>query len=509
MSVSFKRFSRRDNTTQTKSRSKNARGRVENARARELLPSSRLANAASHCITTFDLPGVVLVKWLLMPVVVSTTLIGVTKYHGYYFDEHYLILCIFSFLVSSHVFDTVNLYRLHDRFPFLDAVATVIWKWLITSSLVVFFAYAVKMLPWLSLDVMVTWLVITPVVLLVFQYLTRKVLEAIVTKTVIRKAVILGGNALGVELCEKMHGDPYLSIDVEGFFDDRSADRLPEHVGDKLLGKLTDVAHYVRQQGIDLVYISLPMSLQGRLHKVLEELHDTTASVYFVPDIFVFDLIQARFDQVNGVPVVAVCDTPFFGIRGISKRMSDIVLASAILLLISPVLCLIAIGVKCSSRGPVIFRQRRYGLDGREIYVYKFRSMTVCEDGNKVVQARKNDQRVTRFGRFLRRTSLDELPQFINVLQGRMSIVGPRPHAVAHNEMYRKVIKGYMMRHKVKPGITGWAQVNGLRGETDSLDKMQARIQYDLDYLRNWSLGLDFRIILRTVSVVLGDRNAF
>jgi putative colanic acid biosynthesis UDP-glucose lipid carrier transferase len=169
----------------------------------------------------------------------------------------------------------------------------------------------------------------------------------------------------------------------------------------------------------------------------------------------------------------------------------------------------IAIAVKLTSPGPAIFRQRRYGLDGREIVVYKFRTMTVTEDGGEIRQAQKNDSRVTPLGAFLRRTSLDELPQFINVLQGRMSVVGPRPHAVAHNEMYRKLIKSYMVRHKVRPGITGWAQVNGLRGETESLEKMRARIEYDLDYLRHWSLRLDLAIIWRTIFVVWKRQNAY
>jgi putative colanic acid biosynthesis UDP-glucose lipid carrier transferase len=251
------------------------------------------------------------------------------------------------------------------------------------------------------------------------------------------------------------------------------------------------------------------MVAQPRILNLLDELRDTTSSVYFVPDIFMFDLIQARFDQINGVPVVAVCDTPFFGIRGLLKRLSDILIAGLVLLLISPLMALIAVGVKLGSPGPILFKQRRYGLDGEQISVYKFRSMTVCEDGEKVVQASQNDQRVTSFGRFLRKTSLDELPQFINVLQGSMSVVGPRPHAVAHNELYRKVIKGYMIRHKVKPGITGWAQVNGLRGETDTVEKMNARVQYDLEYLRNWSLMLDMWIFFKTFRVVAGDKNAF
>ncbi|MGZ5042367.1 MAG: undecaprenyl-phosphate glucose phosphotransferase, partial [Usitatibacter sp.] len=266
---------------------------------------------------------------------------------------------------------------------------------------------------------------------------------------------------------------------------------------------------YVKKHRVDLIYVTLPMASQPRIMKLLDDLRDTTASVYFIPDIFLFDLIQGRMDTIGGLPVLALCETPFFGMNAMVKRLSDIVLASLILVLIAPAMLAIAIGVKATSRGPVLFRQRRYGLDGREILVYKFRSMTVTEDGAVVRQATKNDQRVTPFGAFLRRTSLDELPQFINVLQGRMSIVGPRPHAVAHNEQYRKLIKSYMIRHKVRPGITGWAQVNGLRGETETVDKMQARIEYDLDYLRHWSLKLDFHIIWRTIFVVFKKQNAY
>jgi putative colanic acid biosynthesis UDP-glucose lipid carrier transferase len=251
------------------------------------------------------------------------------------------------------------------------------------------------------------------------------------------------------------------------------------------------------------------MASQPRILRLLEDLRDTTASIYFVPDIFVSDLIQARVDSIGGLPVVAVCESPFYGFNGVVKRVSDIALASLILLLIAPLLLAIAVGVKLSSSGPILFKQRRYGLDGRKIVVYKFRSMTVAEDGDLVRQATRNDSRITRFGAFLRRTSLDELPQFINVLQGRMSVVGPRPHAVAHNEMYRKLIRGYMIRHKVRPGVTGLAQVNGFRGETETVEKMKGRIDMDLTYLRNWSLLLDLQIILRTVVVVLGRQNAY
>jgi putative colanic acid biosynthesis UDP-glucose lipid carrier transferase len=298
-------------------------------------------------------------------------------------------------------------------------------------------------------------------------------------------------------------------MQVQGFFDDRTDDRHPPQLSHQMLGKMGDIVAYVREHGTKMIFISQPISAQPRIRKLIDELQDTTASVYFLPDVYIFDLMQARFDNVGGMPVIAICETPFMGINSMVKRASDLLLSSVILMLLAPLMLVIALAVKLSSPGPVIFRQRRYGLYGEKIIVYKFRSMTVAEDGDKVVQASKNDQRVTAIGGFLRRTSLDELPQFINVLQGRMSLVGPRPHAVAHNEQYRKLIKGYMLRHKVKPGITGWAQVNGLRGETATLDKMEARIQYDLDYLRNWSLWLDLWIILKTVKVVLTRENAF
>jgi putative colanic acid biosynthesis UDP-glucose lipid carrier transferase len=225
--------------------------------------------------------------------------------------------------------------------------------------------------------------------------------------------------------------------------------------------------------------------------------------------MFVTDLIQGHTSTVCGTPVISVCESPFRAFDGVVKRISDLVFSLLILALISPLMIGIALAVRLTSPGPIIFKQRRYGQDGQEILVYKFRSMTVTEDGGVVTQATRNDARITPLGGLLRRTSMDELPQFINVLQGRMSIVGPRPHAVAHNELYRKLIKGYMVRHKVKPGITGWAQVNGFRGETETLEKMQGRIDYDLDYLRNWSLRLDIHIILRTLRLVAKDSTAY
>ncbi len=321
------------------------------------------------------------------------------------------------------------------------------------------------------------------------------------------RAVVVGLNPQGQALADRLSASRDAGISLLGCFDDRQDGRTGG--GHRFLGRLGEVAAFVKSQRVHLIYLSLPMASQPRIKALLDALQDTTASVYFVPDMFVTDLIQGHADSVCGLPVISVCETPLRGPAGLAKRASDLVLSIAILLLLSPLLLLIAVAVKLTSPGPVIFRQRRYGLDGEEIVVWKFRSMTVVEDGGTIRQAQRGDARITPLGAFLRRTSLDELPQFFNVLQGRMSIVGPRPHAVAHNELYRSQIKSYMVRHKVKPGITGWAQVNGLRGETDSLQKMEARVRHDLDYLRHWSLGLDFYIILRTVRLVFSDRSAY
>ena len=296
-----------------------------------------------------------------------------------------------------------------------------------------------------------------------------------------------------------------------GFLDYRSSDRLLELSQQPVTGSCSarDLADFVRSNSISRVCLALPISTAPRIEELLRELRDTTASVYFVPNIFAFDLVQVRCVEINGMPAFSICDSPLQGISCLWKRVFDVALAWIALMVAWPVLLAVALAIKQSSAGPVLFKQRRYGLNGEEILIYKFRSMTVCEDGAEVAQATPQDGRVTPLGAFLRRTSLDELPQIFNILEGKMSFVGPRPHAVAHNEAYRKLINGYMIRHKVRPGITGWAQVNGLRGETSTIDKMRQRVQYDLDYLKNWPFWLDLKIIARTVLIIFNDRNAY
>jgi putative colanic acid biosynthesis UDP-glucose lipid carrier transferase len=320
--------------------------------------------------------------------------------------------------------------------------------------------------------------------------------------------VIVGRTELGSRLELVLRHEPLLRTEIVAYFDDGLPYSGALHIA-PLLGDTGQLADYVTRHHIDQVFITLPMSRDARIVAMLEALHDSTASIYFVPDIFAFELIQARFDVLGGVPVVAVRETPFYGAAWLIKRLTDVAISTAAILLLAPVFAAVAVAIKLDTRGPVFFRQKRYGLDGREIQVLKFRSMTVAEDGKQAfVAAARGDARITRVGAFIRRTSLDELPQLINVLEGSMSIVGPRPHAVAMNEHYRREIPGYMVRHKVKPGITGWAQVNGCRGG-DDLESMRRRIELDLAYLRHWSLWLDFRILLKTLGVVLHDRQAY
>ena len=393
---------------------------------------------------------------------------------------------------------------------FWTTTVSVIGNWLVLFAILLALGYATKSSAIFSRKVLFTWFLVTPSLIvfgriLISQFISRLALSA----SNARSVVIAGVNNLAASLAQKIKSERHHGMALRGFFDDRGIDRLGESWSNQLLGRLKDLPRFVKDNAIDLIFIALPIRNVQRVTELLDELHDTTASIYFVPDVFVFDLIQCRTTDIDGVPVVALCETPFYGTRGITKRVSDFAIAMLILVLTSPLFLAIAIAIKVSSPGSIIFKQRRYGLDGREIIVYKFRSMTVSDDSDVIPQATRDDERFTPIGAFLRKYSLDELPQFINVLQGRMSVVGPRPHAVAHNEEYRQLIKGYMVRHKVTPGITGLAQVRGFRGETADIGAMRGRVECDLEYLRNWSLSLDFRIIFKTAWMILTDKKAF
>jgi putative colanic acid biosynthesis UDP-glucose lipid carrier transferase len=378
-------------------------------------------------------------------------------------------------------------------------------EWGTVVGVLLLVGFALKISDAYSRSVLLTWFSVTPLALVGGRRLQIAASRWFNEQGVLAsRYIIVGVNSVGIELAKRLQARSFL-----GFFDFRSPQRINRSAPDvSVVGNCRDVADFVREHAIHSVYIALPIANAPRIKGLLADLRDTTASVYFVPDVFAFDLIQARIVDLNGLPALAISDTPLHGSSALSKRVADVALSSAALLVLWPLMVAIAVAVKLGSPGPVLFTQRRYGLDGEQIVVYKFRTMTVLEDGAQVRQATRDDARVTRVGRILRRTSLDELPQLLNVLQGKMSLVGPRPHAIVHNELYRKVISGYMIRHKVRPGITGWAQVHGLRGETDTLEKMEKRVHYDLAYLQNWSLALDLRIMVRTVRILVNGKNA-
>lgn len=343
------------------------------------------------------------------------------------------------------------------------------------------------------------WAVLSALLLCGLRLLYRPLLEHLRSLGLnTRTAAVVGNGDLAKSLLQRLEKNPWMGITVIATYDLSADTPQPS----KLLQDARDGRY-------DHIYLALPLSEQACLQQLISNLSDTASSVYLIPDVFTFDLLHSRTHLIDGLPAISIYDTPFSHADQLLKRSLDIIVSLIALFLLSPILIAIAIAIKATSSGTVFFKQTRYGLNGRPIKVWKFRSMKTMDDGAIVKQAQKNDSRLTPIGGFLRSSSLDELPQFINVLGGSMSVVGPRPHAVAHNEMYRELIPGYMLRHKVKPGITGWAQINGWRGETDTLEKMQKRIEFDIEYIRRWSIWLDIKIIWLTAFKGFFGSNAY
>lgn len=450
-------------------------------------------------------PAILTLLKQLDPLIVVLALFGCKFLYGGHFTRQTGELAVLAFFISSYIFNRWSRETDLPGKPASSAWSRIVLQWCCVASILLFVAFAFKATEQFSRLVVITWFFATPLALCATDALRSPLYRALTSSAFSPRFLIIGANRVGHELMRRLPQKGFM-----GFFDFRSADRVAQVIDPtKLAGHCKDVAAYARTHDIRTIYIALPLSNVPRIGDIVRELQDTTASVYFVPDLFAFDLIRGRLVVINGMPVLSVCDTPFYGMDAVLKRATDVAYGLAALVVAGPLMALIAVGVKLSSPGPILFRQRRYGLNGEEITVYKFRSMRVCEDGAVIAQATRRDPRVTPLGRILRRTSLDELPQIFNVLQGKMSIVGPRPHAVAHNELYRRLISGYMLRHKVRPGITGLAQVSGLRGETEVVEKMRERVKCDLEYLSRWSPWLDIKIILKTLSVLWHDRNAF
>jgi putative colanic acid biosynthesis UDP-glucose lipid carrier transferase len=446
------------------------------------------------------------IVWIIVAHVVA-----IAAYHQTWRREssNATLAAVLAFSIAAELCSVYRAWRIER---FLVELRMICLAWLSTVISLITFAFATKTSAEYSRVVSFGWFVLAPFILCGWRILVRMFQRAQRARgRNTQKVVILGATPNARELCAEIAERPWLGLRVIGVYDDRGADRR-ENLADAacpFAGSSADLLEACRANQVDAVYIALPLRAEPRIAHLLQELSNTTATVYLVADFFMFNLLSARWSAIGDLPLISVHDTPFRGVDGLIKRLEDIVVGFFIVLLISIPMLIIAVLIKLTSPGPVFFRQRRYGLNGKEIRVLKFRSMTVLEDGSQVAQATRNDVRVTRFGRFLRRTSLDELPQFLQVITGKMSIVGPRPHAVVHNETYRALIRGYMLRHKVKPGITGWAQINGWRGETPEVSWMENRVRFDLEYIRRWTLLWDLKIILLTVIGRKKNRNAF
>ncbi len=420
-----------------------------------------------------------------------------------------VLVAVLAFTMASEL---CSLYRPWRIERFRVEIRTVFLSWALTVGALVLIGFASKTSGSFSRVVSFGWFALVPVVLSAWRLLARSILRGLRASGLnTRTVAILGATDGARSLCEEISARLWMGFRVKGVYDDRAADRRTDlsDLGCTFVGGLADLVAACRAGEIDVVYVALPLRAEPRIAQVARDLADTTASVHLIADFFQYQLTGSQFSSIGRVPLISLHATPFDGMNLWLKRIEDIMLGSVIMAVIAAPMVVIAILLKLTSRGPIFFVQRRYGLNGKEIRVLKFRTMTVSEDGAQVQQAQKNDKRVTKLGAVLRRTSLDELPQFLQVLAGQMSVVGPRPHAVAHNEMYRVLIPGYMLRHKVKPGVTGWAQVNGWRGETPDVSWMKKRVEFDLEYIRRWTVLWDIKIVLLTIFGRKANENAY
>ncbi|MAM69594.1 MAG: undecaprenyl-phosphate glucose phosphotransferase [Gammaproteobacteria bacterium] len=416
-------------------------------------------------------------------------------------------IALFQFF--GNIFSLYRSWRTHSIAEEFEALIYTLIAMVLGLLLL---AFATKVSSQYSRLAVGSWWLSLPFVLFLIRIAVRTILRNMRHQGFnIRRVAIVGTGKNALQLAQEINNNDWMGLEIAGFYDDRQSFReaLDEMPQVPIKGSFDELIRGSKSGMFDEIYVALPMRAEELISRLIMELRDASVPVHMVPDLFTFNLLRSRTSNLGNIPIVSVYESPLDNTGVLLKRTFDLLVGSIIMLVIAIPMALIALGIKLTSPGPVLFKQHRYGLRGEKIEVWKFRSMTVTENGNRVRQASKNDARITRFGAFLRRTSLDELPQFINVLQGSMSIVGPRPHAIAHNEQYRKSIDGYMLRHLMKPGITGWAQVNGWRGETDTEEKMQKRIDYDLEYMRNWSLALDIKIILLTLFKGFINKNAY
>lgn len=443
-------------------------------------------------------------------VILALCLLASSYLYGVSFNRDYLFLFLSLTLIYAYLAESVQLYRSWRVGRFSRMLVLLVLVHGASFLFIISMLFVLKEGASFSRVVVLGWYGASLLALVSWR-LSAKQIKAWRRRRGLsmQKVAIIGLTDSGLKLLEQMQQHIELGFECIGFYDDRAPSRLNPNKQSLLKGSIEEGVALAQQGKISKLYICLPMLAERRIADIIQRLGDTTVDVLLVPDFVLKNLMHARIGSVGDTDTLSVFESPVYGIKDFYKRTFDLVFSITVLVLIAPLLLMIAIAIKLDSRGPVLFKQHRYGLDGKAINVFKFRSMRVQENGARVVQATKGDPRITRLGGFLRRTSLDELPQFFNVLLGDMSVVGPRPHAAAHNEEYRKQVAYYMLRHKVRPGITGWAQVNGWRGETDTLEKMEMRIKYDLEYIRHWSLWFDIRIVFLTLFKGFTGKNVY
>jgi putative colanic acid biosynthesis UDP-glucose lipid carrier transferase len=429
------------------------------------------------------------------------------------FNMPYQILAMTAGLLMVIVYQWLGIY-LHLRTGgFLNEARNLLKAWFTVLFLLSVVGFITKTNQIYSREVLLKWSVVGYLGQLAVHLVLRFALRYVRSRGYNqRRALLVGTGPQTVSFAERLARNPWIGIDLVGYMDSTPQPAVEHAEGLELryLGDMDSVTQVVKKQRINLVYLTVPLARSSEIEGIVRELMSLHVGIHWVPDMSAFELLNHSVREIEGQPILSLSDSPINGLGRLGKWVEDKLLALAILLLCGPVLAVIAAGIKLTSPGPVLFRQKRAGLKGQVIEVWKFRTMYLHDEPlGRVTQASPSDHRITPIGLFLRRTSLDEFPQFFNVLGGSMSIVGPRPHALEHHGYYEKQIEAYMLRHRIKPGITGWAQVNGLRGQTERLEKMENRVKYDLYYINNWSLGFDFMIIAMTAWAVVTGRNAY
>ncbi len=446
--------------------------------------------------------------------------VGIAGYLLYVAPAHsgiggqYLTSILIGTFLAGILFDWFGIYGEDYLLSTRPKIARILSAWAITFAILLTVAFALKISSFYSRVWATSWFVATYGLLTVGRlYLSHWIARQARLGRFADRTVIVGTGEQARRLAEHLRQNQDFRTRLIGFAHDRGEDPSLPRDGLEVLGGLDQLVDLIRQERIDQVFLALPWHEEDRLRAVIQKLALTPVVIRLAPDLIGFEFTGRAFTQIAQLPMLHIIDRPISGWSSLTKAVEDRVLAVLFLALLSPLLAAVAVAIKLDSRGPVLFKQRRYGFNNQLIEVWKFRTMFADKtDEDCEQQTVKGDPRVTRVGRFLRRTSLDELPQLMNVLRGDMSLVGPRPHAVAtkaKGRLFEEIVDSYAARHRVKPGITGWAQVNGWRGETDTVDKVRKRVDCDLYYIDHWSIWLDLFIIAKTLFILLKDENAY